>query len=278
MKITMLGKSEYLFVVLWHGRSCQEVYGTIVWVGKQDDWTTPQSIYSTHRWPPLQRRRIESVGELSKVCSQIVLKCLYLARIGRTWYSMVSEQTCTIDHEIDQSFWQTTISFDLLHSLHKCIQTILSCEKHTAKQCRPGLFQDSDFCRRSWRFKIHFWRNIVRFWKSYLCSNKLDVQETNCCFSQFNRIWNHLSGHWTEIGWFTRSGTMGSNCFCSWKCLSCFRSIGETWEWWTQTPQVSQQNRCNERHWCCSFKCPIRASRSFIVCIWGQWSCNQDDH
>ena len=24
-----------------------------------------------------------SVGELSKVCSQIVLKCLYLARIGR---------------------------------------------------------------------------------------------------------------------------------------------------------------------------------------------------
>ena len=28
----------------------------------------------------------------------------------------------------------------------------------------------------------------MRFWKSYICSNKLDVQETNCCFSQFNRI------------------------------------------------------------------------------------------
>ena len=27
-------------------------------------------------------------------------------------------------------------------------------------------------CGRSWRFKIHFWRNIVRFWKSYVCSNK----------------------------------------------------------------------------------------------------------
>ena len=23
----------------------------------------------------------------------------------------------------------------------------------------------------------------MRFWKSYICSNKLDVQETNCCFS-----------------------------------------------------------------------------------------------
>ena len=23
----------------------------------------------------------------------------------------------------------------------------------------------------------------MRFWKSYICSNKLDVQETNCCFT-----------------------------------------------------------------------------------------------
>ena len=30
-------------------------------------------------------------------------------------------------------------------------------------------------CRRSWRFEIHFWRNIVHFRKSYICSNKLDV-------------------------------------------------------------------------------------------------------
>ena len=51
LKITMLGKSDYLFVVLWHGRSCQEMCGTILWVGKQDDWTTLQSIYSMHRLP-----------------------------------------------------------------------------------------------------------------------------------------------------------------------------------------------------------------------------------
>ena len=78
-------------------------------------------------------------------------------------------------------------------------------------------------CGRSWRFEIHFWRNIVRFWKSYFCSNKLDVQETNFCFSQFNRIWNHLVGHWTEIGRFACSGTMGSNCVCSWKCFLAFQ-------------------------------------------------------
>ena len=27
----------------------------------------------------------------------------------------------------------------------------------------------------------------MRFWKSYICSNKLDVQETNLSFAQFNR-------------------------------------------------------------------------------------------
>ena len=68
---------------------------------------------------------------------------------------------------------------------------------------------------RSWRFKIHFWRNIVHFWKSHIRSNKLDVQETNCCFSQLNRIWNCLSGHGTETGWVAFSGTVGSDCFCS---------------------------------------------------------------
>ena len=40
---------------------------------------------------------------------------------------------------------------------------------------------------------------------------------TNFCFAQFNRIRNHLVGHWTEIGWFARSGTMGSDRRSSWK-------------------------------------------------------------
>ena len=28
----------------------------------------------------------------------------------------------------------------------------------------------------------------MRFWKSYICSNKLEVQETNFSFAHFNRI------------------------------------------------------------------------------------------
>ena len=38
------------------------------------------------------------------------------------------------------------------------------------------------------------------FWKSYICSNKLDVQETNFSFTQFNILRNHLFGRWIEIG------------------------------------------------------------------------------
>ena len=84
LEITMFGISENLFVVLWHGRSCQEMRGTILWVGKQDDSTTLQG-YQLHALTTIisKKKDLKSVGELSKVCSQIVLKCLNLARIGR---------------------------------------------------------------------------------------------------------------------------------------------------------------------------------------------------
>ena len=32
------------------------------------------------------------------------------------------------------------------------------------------------------------------------------------------------------------------------------------------------------RHWFYSLKCPIRKSWSFIVCVWGQWSCDRNDY
>ena len=84
----MLGKSSYFFLVTWHGGSCQEMCGTILWVCQQDDSTTL-----------FQRRRMKSVGELSKVCSQIVLKCLYLARIG--WPDILRQRTNLHDRSLN---------------------------------------------------------------------------------------------------------------------------------------------------------------------------------
>ena len=57
----------------------------------------------------------------------------------------------------------------------------------------------------------------MRFWKSYICANKLDVIETNFSFTQFNRIRNHLFGRWIEIGRDSRSRFLESDCFSPWK-------------------------------------------------------------
>ena len=79
-KTTLLGKSSYFFVVLWYGRSCQEMCGTILWVGKQDDSTTLQSIYSMPWRPSLQRGRNE-------ICRSIVKSMLSkLFWNGNTWH------------------------------------------------------------------------------------------------------------------------------------------------------------------------------------------------
>ena len=52
-KASILWEFSYFFMVLWYGRSCKEMCGAILWVIKQDDSTTLQSIYSLHRWPSL---------------------------------------------------------------------------------------------------------------------------------------------------------------------------------------------------------------------------------
>ena len=51
----------------------------------------------------------------------------------------------------------------------------------------------------------------MRFWKPYVCSNKLDVSETNFSFAQFNRMRNHLFGRWNEIRRDSCSRFMGSD-------------------------------------------------------------------
>ena len=93
---------------------------------------------------------------------------------------MVSEQTCKIDYE--------SLNQLISYIRHTCEYIQYCYVGNTAKQCRLGLFQDSDFAGDLENSKSTSGRNIVRFWKSYICSDKLDVQETDCRFAQFNRI------------------------------------------------------------------------------------------
>ena len=85
-----------------------------------------------------------SIGEVSTVCSQIVLKCLYLARIGRPdiLWSMnklaraVTKWTKSCDKRLAR----------LISYIHHTSEFTQYCHVgNAAQQCRLGLFQDSDF-------------------------------------------------------------------------------------------------------------------------------------
>ena len=86
---------------------------------------------------------MNSVGELSQVCSQIVLKCLYLARIGRP-------DILRSVNKLARSIKKWTKACDkrlrrLISCIHHACEYKQYCHVGTAKQCRLGLFQDSDF-------------------------------------------------------------------------------------------------------------------------------------
>ena len=129
---------------------------------------------------------MKSVGELSQVCSQIVLKCLYLARIGRPdilWSVIKIARATTKWTKACDKRLNRLISY--IH--HTCEYRQYCQVRNTAKQCRLGLFQDSDFagdledskstsggtlCVFGSRFMFQKSRMCK---KSYVCSNQSDV-------------------------------------------------------------------------------------------------------
>ena len=91
-----------------------------------------------------KEEEMKSVGEMSHVCSQIVVKCLYLARIGRP-------DILWSVNKLARSITKWTKACDkrlngLISYIHHTCEYKQYCHVgNTAKQCRLGLFQDSDF-------------------------------------------------------------------------------------------------------------------------------------
>ena len=91
-----------------------------------------------------KEEEMKYVGELSQVCSQIVLKCLYLARIFRpdilrsvnNFARSITKWTKACDKRLNR----------LISYIHHTCEYKQYCHVgNTAIQCRLGLFQDSDF-------------------------------------------------------------------------------------------------------------------------------------
>ena len=165
---------------------------------------------------------MKSVGELSQVCPQIVLKCLYLERIGRpdTLWSVnklarsITKWTKACDKRLNQ--W---ISY--IH--HTCEYKQYCHVGNTAKQCRLGLFQDSDSAGDLEDSKSTSGGTLCIFGSHTFVPISWMCKKQTCRFAQFDRIWNHLFGHWIEIRWLPALELWGSNCFCLWKRVSDFR-------------------------------------------------------
>ena len=151
-----------------HAKKCVERYCELANKTTQQLYKVSTPYIDDHHF---KEEEMKSVGELSQLCSQIVLKCLYLARIGRP------DILCSVN-KLARSITKWTKACDkrlnrLISYIHHSCEYKQYCHVgNTAKQCRLGLFQDSDFAG------IHFCRNIMHLRKSYICSNKLDVQET----------------------------------------------------------------------------------------------------
>ena len=103
-----------------------------------------QTIYIPSQNTDFKEEEKKSVGELSQVCSQIVPKCLYLARIGRPdilWsVSKLARSITKWTKDCDKRL-NRLISY--IH--HTCEYKQYCHVGNTAQQCRLGLFQDSDF-------------------------------------------------------------------------------------------------------------------------------------
>ena len=135
-----------------HARKCAERYCEIANKTTQQLYKASTPGIDDHHF---KEEELKSVGDLSKKCSQFVMKCLYSARIGRP---------------------------DFLLSVNKFARSITKRTKACDKRLNPLISYIHHTCEyKQYCYvgntakQFHFWKNIVRFWKSYSCSNKLDV-------------------------------------------------------------------------------------------------------
>ena len=144
-KISRLGKTDYLFAVLWHGRSCQEVCGMLLWVDKQDDSTTLQSIITMPFTTTTLKKKNWNPWEN---CQKCALKLFWNACIWHVWEDLIFYGQSTNLHERSQIGSQACDKrlSRLISHIHCTSEYKQYCHLgNTAQQCRLGLFQDSDF-------------------------------------------------------------------------------------------------------------------------------------
>ena len=141
-KFSRVGKAsrEDGCVVLRHGRTCSKMRWKILRTGHQKDRATVKSFKSLL----FKKVELDSVGELSKVCSQMVLKCLYLAQICRLDILLsVNKLARAVTKWIRACDRRSAWLIWYIHQTSDYRQ--YCCVGNTAQHCQSCPFQDSDF-------------------------------------------------------------------------------------------------------------------------------------
>ena len=130
-----------------HAKKCVERYCELANRTTQQLYKVSTPCIDDHHF---KEEELKSVGELSNTCSQIVLKCFYLARIGRPdilWsVNKLARSITRWTKACDKRLNRLISFFSQISYIHHTSEYKQYCHVgNTAKQCRLGLFQDSDF-------------------------------------------------------------------------------------------------------------------------------------
>ena len=132
--------SSWSYDVEGHAKKCVERHCELTNKTTQQLYKVTTTCFDDHQF----KEELGSVGELPQVLSQIVMKCLYLARIGRP-------DILWSVNKLAPAITKWTRACD------KCLARLIPYIQHTcefkqychvgntAQQCRLGLCQDSDF-------------------------------------------------------------------------------------------------------------------------------------
>ena len=132
--------SSWSYDMAGHAKKCVERYCELANKTIQQLYKVSTPCIDDHHF----NEETKYVGELSNTCSQIVLKSVYLERIGRpdflwsvtTLARSITKWTKACDKRLNR----------LISYIHHTCEYKQYCHVgNTAKQCRLGLFQDSDF-------------------------------------------------------------------------------------------------------------------------------------
>ena len=175
--------SSWSYDMVGHAKKCVERYCELANKTTQQLYKVSTPCIDDHHF---KEEEMKSVGELSQVCSQILLKCLYLARSGRPdilWSvnklaRAITKWTKACDKRLNR----------LISYIHHTSEYKQYCYvKNTAKQCRLGLFQDSDFAGDLEDSKSTSGGTLS--WYFMVC------EQTCACYNKMDKIlWQTLGG------------------------------------------------------------------------------------